>query len=165
MFVQYIPGGFALVQRLSDQIEAYLKGMVQHSDDGVLEIRRSSIAEYFSCVPSQVTYVLGTRFTMERGYLVESRRGGGGFVRIRRLKMASLEQLLDVLSQLRGTGISQTPAFHVIARLEEDRLITGREALLMREVLSGVSLAGSPNEDFIRERLLRSMIRALAKRS
>ena len=67
---------------LSDSIERYLKGRLSKAVEGVIEIRRSEVAEQFDCVPSQINYVLETRFTPQRGYYVESRRGGGGYIRI-----------------------------------------------------------------------------------
>jgi transcriptional regulator CtsR len=69
---------------LADKIEQYIKVLIEKSGAGQIEIQRSELAETFSCVPSQVTYVISTRFTQEEGYLTESRRGGNGFVRITR---------------------------------------------------------------------------------
>lgn len=69
---------------LADRIEQYLKVLIDRSDDQQIEIQRSELAETFGCVPSQVTYVISTRFTEIEGYLTESRRGGKGFVRISR---------------------------------------------------------------------------------
>lgn len=67
---------------LVSEIEAYLKSLLQESHEGSIEVRRKDVAEVFKCAPSQVTYVLNTRFNVRRGYLVESRRGGGGYIRI-----------------------------------------------------------------------------------
>lgn len=67
---------------LVSEIESYLKSLLSKSSDGWIEVRRKDIAELFDCVPSQITYVLNTRFSMRHGYLVESRRGGGGYIRI-----------------------------------------------------------------------------------
>ncbi|MEQ8176353.1 MAG: CtsR family transcriptional regulator [Syntrophomonadaceae bacterium] len=69
---------------LADKIEQYIKVLIEKSGAGQIEIQRSELAETFSCVPSQVTYVISTRFTQEEGYVTESRRGGNGFVRITR---------------------------------------------------------------------------------
>ena len=67
---------------LADRIEQYLKVLIDRSDDKQIEIQRAELAETFRCVPSQVTYVLNTRFTEDEGYITESRRGGKGYVRI-----------------------------------------------------------------------------------
>lgn len=69
---------------LADKIEQYLKVLIEKSGEGQIEIQRSELAETFSCVPSQVTYVISTRFTQDEGYFTESRRGGNGYVRITR---------------------------------------------------------------------------------
>lgn len=69
---------------LADKIEQYIKVLIEKSGSGQIEIQRSELAETFSCVPSQVTYVISTRFTQNEGYFTESRRGGNGFVRITR---------------------------------------------------------------------------------
>ncbi|NLW91875.1 MAG: CtsR family transcriptional regulator [Syntrophomonadaceae bacterium] len=74
---------------LADRIEQYLKVLIERSEDKQIEIQRAELAETFSCVPSQVTYVLNTRFTEDEGYLTESRRGGKGFVRITRFHFES----------------------------------------------------------------------------
>ena len=67
---------------LADEIERYIKKILEASHDGIVELQRNELALQFSCVPSQINYVLSTRFTTEQGYIVESRRGGGGYVRI-----------------------------------------------------------------------------------
>jgi len=91
---------------LADRIEQYIKVLIARSEDKQIEIQRAELAETFCCVPSQVTYVLTTRFTEKAGYLTESRRGGGGYVRISefgegyidyRHSHASLQQYIDEL--------------------------------------------------------------------
>jgi transcriptional regulator CtsR len=72
---------------LADKIEQYLKVLIDRSEENRIEIQRSELAETFSCVPSQVTYVISTRFTEQDGYITESRRGGKGYVRIARYNL------------------------------------------------------------------------------
>ena len=67
--------------RLSDIIEDFIKSLLKHSE-GELQLQRNELAEHFECAPSQINYVLATRFSLDRGYYIESRRGGGGFIRI-----------------------------------------------------------------------------------
>ncbi|MCG3055848.1 CtsR family transcriptional regulator, partial [Escherichia coli] len=71
---------------ISDIIEQYLKEVLELSDREIVEIKRSEIADQFQCVPSQINYVINTRFTIERGYVVESKSGGGGFIRIAKVR-------------------------------------------------------------------------------
>lgn len=90
---------------LADRIEQYLKVLIERSDDKQIEIQRSELAETFGCVPSQVTYVIGTRFTEIEGYLTESRRGGKGFVRITRYQVdnegnAGRNELMTFIDEL-----------------------------------------------------------------
>lgn len=84
---------------MADKIEQYLKVLIERSEGNRIEIQRSELAETFNCVPSQVTYVISTRFTQREGYLTESRRGGKGFVRITRFNEfcdgAGHQDLLD----------------------------------------------------------------------
>ncbi|HOK71062.1 MAG TPA: CtsR family transcriptional regulator, partial [Bacillota bacterium] len=70
---------------LSDYIESYLKLLLDTGPHGFVEVQRRELAERFRCAPSQINYVLSTRFTVERGYVVETRRGGGGYIRIFKL--------------------------------------------------------------------------------
>ena len=70
--------------RLSDVIEEFIKSLLKESE-GQLELQRNELADFFECAPSQINYVLATRFTLNHGYYIESRRGGGGYIRIVRL--------------------------------------------------------------------------------
>ncbi|MCC5714945.1 CtsR family transcriptional regulator, partial [Klebsiella pneumoniae] len=70
------------MRNISDLIEQYLKTTLMRSGNELLEIKRSELAKQFQCVPSQINYVISTRFTLEKGYIVESKRGGGGYIRI-----------------------------------------------------------------------------------
>ena len=72
---------------ISDLIANFLQDCLDESGDGVLEIQRGELAQRFNCVPSQINYVMSTRFSPERGYIVESRRGGNGYIRITRVQV------------------------------------------------------------------------------
>ena len=82
---QSLSQGGVIVAKLSDVIEAFIKDMLESTHKSKVEIKRNELANYFGCAPSQINYVLTTRFTMDRGYYVESRRGGGGFILVRRI--------------------------------------------------------------------------------
>ena len=89
--------------KMSDVIADFIGEMLSDGG-GVAELQRKSLADRFSCVPSQINYVIETRFTPEHGYLVESQRGGGGFIRIIRL-LARLTRALvsaELLTQREG---------------------------------------------------------------
>src|SRR5690554_4911583 len=99
------------MSNLVDLIEAYINRLLDASPNATLVLQRKELAERFQCVPSQINYVLSTRFTTERGYLIESRRGGGGFLRIKRLDL-DREKVAKVLTALQklNKGISRCEA-------------------------------------------------------
>jgi transcriptional regulator CtsR len=140
---------------LSDAIEAYLLARLE-ANGGTLDVQRIELAERFGCVPSQVTYVLMTRFTPERGFLVEARRGGGGGIRITRLR-STAEDLLGLLGDL--LAIDQSRAEDLVERFLQADVITPREAAMMMRAMDrrvlGLDL---PERDRVRARLLRAML-------
>ena len=81
--------------QLSDSIEQFIKELM--SDDAHIELRRNELAQHFGCAPSQINYVLATRFSVDHGYIIESRRGGGGYVRIVRMQNRGEKNFLDTL--------------------------------------------------------------------
>lgn len=148
---------------LCDHIEAYLKEQLARAA-GVVEVQRAELALRFECVPSQINYVLDTRFTPERGYLVESRRGGGGYIRIVRLPMDTAAELVRALEEQIGGMVGQDGAVGFIDRLEEAGHITGREADLMRAAVDRRVLAiDLPWRDVVRAAILKAMVRTLLR--
>ncbi|NLV21334.1 MAG: CtsR family transcriptional regulator [Syntrophomonadaceae bacterium] len=109
---------------LADRIEQYLKVLIARSDDKSIEIQRIELAETFDCVPSQVTYVISTRFTEKEGYITESRRGGCGYVRIKQ----SSPQLTDSNHEY----VEYIDLFNFIDELKQRQLLTSREAEMVK---------------------------------
>jgi transcriptional regulator CtsR len=143
------------MRNISDLIEHYLKQILQNSSDGAVEIQRSEL-------PSQINYVISTRFTLEKGYYVESKRGGGGYIRIQRVDLPSLEAVQHHIRQTVGERIDQTAAEGLIYQLNEARFLTDREANMLRAAISREALALKlPLRDEIRAKLLKSMLIAL----
>ncbi|HAA4672475.1 TPA_asm: CtsR family transcriptional regulator [Listeria monocytogenes] len=149
------------MKNISDIIEAYLKQVLESSE--AVEIKRSEIADKFECVPSQINYVINTRFTMERGYIVESKRGGGGYIRIIKVKMNDKLQLLEaIISMVHDKKFSQSFSEDVILRLLEEEVITKKEARLMVAALDReVLILPLPDRDILRSRILEAMLVAL----
>ncbi|ACK40748.1 CtsR family transcriptional regulator [Listeria monocytogenes] len=149
------------MKNISDIIEAYLKQVLESSE--AVEIKRSEIADKFECVPSQINYVINTRFTMERGYIVESKRGGGGYIRIIKVKMNDKLQLLEaIISMVHDKKVSQSFSEDVILRLLEEEVITKKEARLMVAALDReVLILPLPDRDILRSRILEAMLVAL----
>lgn len=116
-------------QNISDIIEKYLKSILADSEH--IEIRRSEIADLFNVVPSQINYVIKTRFTIQNGYLVESKRGGGGYIRIEKVNLVDDADVLDALIQVIGDSITQRDAYAVVQSLYEDDVLNRREAQLI----------------------------------
>ncbi|MCP4124036.1 MAG: CtsR family transcriptional regulator, partial [Bacteroidetes bacterium] len=91
-------------QNMTDIIEAYLKKVLHQQEQ--VEIRRSEIAQLFDCVPSQINYVINTRFTIQKGYLVESKRGGGGYIRIIKVQVLDEMDMLNSMIDIIGDSIN-----------------------------------------------------------
>ncbi|NLW07033.1 MAG: CtsR family transcriptional regulator [Clostridia bacterium] len=150
---------------LADQIEDYIKRKLNSSRDGVIELQRQELALRFTCVPSQVTYVLGTRFTLERGYLVESRRGGGGYIRIIRVPLNKDAELKEWLRQSLGDYISQEAAAGLLRRMVEEGLLTRREELLLNAAINRQALPLElPKRDQVRASILKMVVLTLMRR-
>lgn len=150
------------MRNISDVIEAYLKKVLESSQGDVIEIKRSEMADQFQCVPSQINYVINTRFTVERGYIVESKRGGGGYIRIIRVKHQDKAHLIDHLMELINGSIAQQASEDMIHRLLEEGIITNREARLMLVVLDRTVISVQlPLRDELRARMLLAMLSTL----
>ncbi|GAA4723402.1 CtsR family transcriptional regulator [Brevibacillus fulvus] len=154
------------MRNISDLIEQHLKNILQDSPGGSIEIQRSELADLFQCVPSQINYVINTRFTVEKGYLVESKRGGGGYIRIRKVQIVSKARLQELLTEeLIGESITQGVGYAIIDRLLEEGLISARESTLMKIATSRNVLNEVPQiRDRLRATMLKQMIAAILLR-
>lgn len=142
---------------MSDIIEAYLKDFLRHSEQ--LEIKRSDVAERFDCVPSQINYVINTRFTQEHGYMVESKRGGGGYIRIFKIEVVDEVDHIDQMIELIGSQISQRNGINMVETLIEADIITQREGMLILSVIEKSVLHSiSSQEQAARAMLLKTFL-------
>lgn len=147
---------------LVERIENYIRTLLEKSE-GALRLQRNELADLFSCAPSQINYVLKTRFTMERGFLVESQRGGGGFIEIREL-MIPAEHFMYAAIEIIGHSLSQMQAINLIYNLEEKGILTLRESAMLQAVINRNNLnIELPYRDFIRAQLLKAALGALMK--
>jgi transcriptional regulator of stress and heat shock response len=150
------------VKNISDIIEHYLKQVMKMSESEVVEIKRNEIADKFQCVPSQINYVINTRFTIEKGYVVESKRGGGGYIRIIKVHSYDHAHLIDQLLSIIESRIPQNNAEDVIYRLVEEEVLTTREARIMLSVIDrSVIYIDLPHRDELRARMLKAMLQTL----
>lgn len=146
---------------ISDIIEAYLKEIL--GDSAQIEIRRSEIANHFDVVPSQINYVIKTRFTIQNGYLVKSKRGGGGYIRIERVNLLDNIDVLNSLIQTIGDSIRERDAFAIVQTLYDEKVITQREGDLMLVALAKQTLdvGNTDVEARLRARVLISLLNRL----
>ena len=148
--------------RLSDIIEDFIKQMLADSEEDILEIQRNELANSFKCAPSQINYVLTTRFTVDKGYYVESRRGGGGCIKIKKANIDKNDYIRKSIWDNIGDEISQQDARDYIELFLERGFITEREAKLMNVVISDKTLGlDSKTRDSLRSTLLKTMLIAL----
>ena len=150
------------MRNISDIIEHYLKNMLQDSEDNVVEIGRNELADQFRCVPSQINYVISTRFSLEKGYIVESKRGGGGYIRIQKVNIPKQGGVLDHIFRTVRDEIGQDAAEGLIYQLADAGIINQREASVLKAAVSRETLALKlPVRDRIRALLLKNMLIAL----
>ena len=135
--------------RMSDKIESFILELLKQEKDDWLRIQRNELAEIFGCVPSQINYVLQTRFSPERGYIVDSQRGGGGCVRIRRVQPSG--------------GITAI----YIKKLNESeagdclRMITDDQAKIIAAATSDEALINAQNRDVVRADIIKCCLKEL----
>ena len=152
--------------RLSDAIEQFIKDMMQQEQQAEIDLKRNELAEYFHCAPSQINYVLSTRFTPDHGYVTSSQRGGGGYIRIVRIVRSGSEQLRYLLNERIGDSITPGEAQVLCGQLAERKIISARDAQLMIAATSPAALSVPVPEavkDVMRARILRSMLLCIAQ--
>ena len=124
---------------LTDQIAKLIEEMLD-AEGGSLSLQRNELAGQLGCVPSQISYVITSRFTPERGYLIESRRGGGGHIRIVRKQMHRDAYLMHFFHAI-GNKIEEREALAYLKNLADNDIITDREAIIVSNALSSAALS------------------------
>ncbi len=152
---------------LTDYIEEYIKKMLALSSDQCIEVKRRELAGKFSCVPSQINYVLERRFSPERGYLVESRRGGSGFIKIYRINGEQAKVFQDLVEDACKNSFDSERLRQLIERMREEKIISRREAAIL-EIITGKNIyenLGLSSEQSIelRHRILKEALQKLIK--
>ena len=144
-------------QNMSDLIENYLKNVLHKNE--TVEIRRSEIADQFNCVPSQINYVINTRFTIQQGYVVESKRGGGGYIRIMKVNLVDEMDILNELGNLIPEELSEREGNHLLQNLYENELISKREAQMMSLMMEKDTFSSNvKNAAEIRSNMMKKLI-------
>ena len=146
---------------ISDIIEEFI--MSSLDDDDFIELSRNDLAKFFSCVPSQINYVLNTRFTVNRGFVVESQRGGGGYIKLMRVQDNDNNFLTNAL-ELCNQPINIIQAHQLIKNMQERKLISNKEAEIIKSAVSGKALNNPINiENVLRANILKQIILSLIK--
>ncbi len=144
---------------MSDIIAKQIMEMLQSSADGMAEIQRNLLAEEVGCVPSQINYVISSRFTPERGYIVESKRGGGGYIRITEVRSEAASMLMHIINSVGGALDLRTQKIITENLVLRDMIseCTGR---LIDAATSEASLhaVAQPHRDIIRAAIFKNML-------
>ncbi len=144
--------------KMSDLIEVFIKELLEDSVGDPVEIQRNELAGYFKCAPSQINYVLTTRFSMDKGYLIESQRGGGGSIKIIKIELSGEDFVTSVLKEI-GDSITKLKADQITDLIEDKELITEREGKLIKAATADRAITGPVNmKNDIRAGILKSMI-------
>ncbi len=125
-----------MMSNIADMIESYILRQLASRQDGQVELRRTEIADEISCAPSQISYVLSTRFTQDKGFVVESRRGLGGFIRIVQVPLRDLVYQ-DMLSKINEETDMETVQ-SMVRYLAQHGMVETREAALLMQVVTGL---------------------------
>lgn len=142
--------------RMSDVIEEFIKDLFD--DNQYIEIQRNDLAQHFNCVPSQINYVISTRFKPSQGYYVESKRGGGGCIKIKKINLEKSEYLLHIINNIQNE-ITQNEVDILISDFLSYDLITPKEAKLLKVATSdNVLTLGTDIRDGIRAKIFKNML-------
>ncbi|SCG84143.1 Transcriptional regulator ctsR [Proteiniborus sp. DW1] len=152
------------MSKLSNLIEDFIKKLLEDANNGVVEIQRNELAQYFDCAPSQINYVLTTRFSSDKGYFIESRRGGGGYIKIVKVNINRDKYIQDLILNIIGDSITKSKAYGIIESFLEEDIITEREYNIMKVVLSDRTLNSvNCDKNVIRADILKNMLLVLLK--
>ena len=143
--------------RISDEIEEFIKDLLK-TEEEYIEIQRNELAEYFNCVPSQINYVISTRFRSSQGYYVESRRGGGGHIKIKKVNINKDNYMMHIINNITDTLTGNEVDIYISNFLSYD-MVTEKEAKLLK-VATSDNVLTLPREykDFIRANIFKNML-------
>jgi len=147
------------MSRISNVIEEFIKSLLSDTESGMVEIQRNELAQHFDCAPSQINYVLTTRFTTDKGYYIESRRGGGGYIKIVKVNISNDKYIHNLISNIIGSSITKSKAYSIIDSFIEEKIISEREGKLMKVVLADRTLGNIADErNELRANILKNML-------
>ena len=143
---------------VSDIIAGFIDEMLSEMG-GTAELQRAELATRFNCVPSQINYVISTRFSPEHGYIVESRRGGGGYIRIKRIAMEAELLIMHTVNAI-GERVDTNTAAALITNLRQGKALNDKYALLIMSAIGTNALrpANPADRDALRASILKQML-------
>ena len=149
--------------KISSVIELFIKNLLKEAN-GEIEIQRNDLAEQFNCAPSQINYVLTTRFPSYKGYYIESRRGGGGYIRIVKVGINDYKDINNIIVHAIGDSVTINKAKQILEALNEENLITNREMDIINASICDRSLDCDLNmRNSLRANILKNVLLVLVK--
>lgn len=143
---------------ISDLIERFIVERLNEEQD--VELKRNELANTLGCVPSQINYVISTRFTTERGYIVESRRGGGGYIKISRVVVPEGDMLMHIINSI-GISIDASSVAAILSNLVSDGFISEKVAKIIMSACSDKALiliSGSNDRNRVRANIFKTIL-------
>ena len=144
---------------ISDLIASFLQDSLDTAENGVLEVQRNDLAQRFNCVPSQINYVMSTRFSPERGYIVESRRGGNGYIRITRVQVDRQTLMMHVINSL-GDQVDLPSARAILSNLVHTEALEETVARSLLAAVGDKALSAVPRDsrDRVRADIMKQVL-------
>lgn len=144
--------------RMSDVIEDFIKDLFDEDQSDLIEIQRNELAQHFNCVPSQINYVISTRFKPSQGYYVESKRGGGGNIKIKKIANTKSDYIMHIINNI-GKAITTNDIDILISDFLTYNIITSQEAKLLKVATSdNVLKLDKDIKDEVRARIFKNML-------
>lgn len=144
---------------VSNTIEKFIIELLRETENNIIEIQRNELAEYFKCSPSQINYVLSTRFTPYKGYLIESRRGGGGYIRIVKVKFKDQSQINHKVIEIISNSITKNKAYDILDNLNQNNILNQRETMIIKTILEDRVLTGTvEDKNILRANILKNIL-------
>ena len=144
--------------RMADVIEDFIKDLFDEDESDLIEIQRNELAQHFNCVPSQINYVISTRFKPSQGYYVESKRGGGGNIKIRKINNTKSDYIMHIINNV-GKTITTNDIDILLSDFLTYNIITAQEAKLFKVATSdNVLKLDKDIKDDVRARIFKNML-------
>ena len=142
--------------RISDVIEEFIKEMLTEDDSAI--IQRNDLAEHFNCVPSQINYVISTRFTPVQGYYVESKRGGGGYIKIHKVNVTQSDYIMHIINSI-GDRLTSKEADIFLKNMVDNNILSEEQETLIRSATNDKTLSiAQEQKDRLRANIFKSML-------